>query len=387
MKIILCTTFVIGTFISCNPDKSPYQISSTDSLLLQSASDNAALANMGFIKCQRYLDAWLSHRDSASGLIPRNLETSRDFWNARDAAADNYPFMVLTSFFVDAARFNTTMPEMLQAERRLTSRVRSLPDSYSFSRKGFLEDTIKMDQIAFGTAEYIKDGLLPVTEWLGKSPWSDRMLEMLKDLHKEIEVASEIREKGWGLASREEVNGDLLQVLSRMYWMTGDQEYLDWAIAIGDYYLLGDHHPTKNLTYLRLRDHGCELISGLCELYAAVNVARPDKKAVYQKPLTEMLDRILEVGRNEHGLFYDGINPQTGEITHPRIADNWGYTLNGFYTVYLIDKNPAYKDAVLKVFSNLDAYRNFDWENGSADGYADAIEGALNLYNRIPDPK
>jgi len=99
-----------------------------------------------------------------------------------------------------------------------------------------------------------------------------------------------------------------------------------------------------------------------------------------------MLDRILEVGRNEHGMFYDGINPQTGEITHLRVADNWGYTLNGFYTVYLIDKNPAYREAVLKVFSNLGAYRNFDWESGSADGYADAVEGALNLYNRIPDP-
>ncbi len=385
MKILLAL-LLAGMAASCNLKPSSIKISSMDSTLFDSSRTNAEQANIGFGKCQRYLEAWLSHRDSASGLIPRNLETSRDFWNARDAAADNYPFMVLTAFFVDSSRFNNTMLEMLAAERRLTSRVRSLPDTYSFSRKGFLEDTIKMDQIAFGTAEYIKDGLLPVTEWLGKSAWSDRMLEMLKDLHKEIEVASEIKEKGWGLASREEVNGDLLQVLSRMYWMTGDMEYLDWAIAIGDYYLLGDHHPTKNLTYLRLRDHGCELISGLCELYAAVNVARPDKKAAYQKPLTEMLDRILEVGRNEHGMFYDGINPQTGEITHPRIADNWGYTLNGFYTVYLIDKNPAYREAVLKVFSNLDAYRNFDWETGSADGYADAVEGALNLYNRIPDP-
>ena len=318
MKIYLVTA-LIGLLSSCNPDKSTFQASSEDSLLFESAHKNAEQANDGFIKCERYVEAWLTHRDSASGLIPRNLETSRDFWNARDAAADNYPFMVLTSFFVDSARFKGTMLDMLQSERRLTSRVRSLPDTYSFSRRGFLEDTIKMDQIAFGTAEYIKDGLLPVTEWLGKSPWSDRMLEMLKDLHQEIEVASEIKEKGWGLASREEVNGDLLQALSRMYWMTGEKEYLDWAILIGDYYLLGDHHPTRDLTYLRLRDHGCELISGLCELYAAVNVARPDKKATYQKPLSDVLDRILEVGRNNDGLFYDGINPQTGEIVHPRI--------------------------------------------------------------------
>ena len=99
-----------------------------------------------------------------------------------------------------------------------------------------------------------------------------------------------------------------------------------------------------------------------------------------------MLDRILEVGRNEDGFFYDGINPQTGEIIDNRVADTWGYTLNGYYGIYLVDKIPEYQEAVLKVFSNLHKYKNYDWENGSSDGYADAIESALNLYNRIPDP-
>jgi len=83
---------------------------------------------------------------------------------------------------------------------------------------------------------------------------------------------------------------------------------LDWAEAIGDHYLLGDHHPTRDLEYLRLRDHRCELISGLCELYVTLHFARPEKKKIYQQPLYEMLDRILEVGRNEDGFFYDGIN-------------------------------------------------------------------------------
>jgi hypothetical protein len=95
----------------------------------------------------------------------------------------------------------------------------------------------------------------------------------------------------------------------------------------------------------------------------------------------------LEVGRNEDGMFYDGINPQTGEIVQERIADTWGYTLNGYYGVYLIDGKQEYKQAVMNVFSNLHKYRNFNWEGGSSDGYADAIESALNLYNRIPDPK
>ena len=98
-----------------------------------------------------------------------------------------------------------------------------------------------------------------------------------------------------------------------------------------------------------------------------------------------MLDRILEAGRNADGMFYNGINPRTGQVVHDGLADTWGYTLNGFYTVWLIDKNPAYQEAVLRIFSNLDKYKNYDWERGSSDGYADAIESALNLYNRIPD--
>jgi len=93
------------------------------------------------------------------------------------------------------------------------------------------------------------------------------------------------------------------------------------------------------------------------------------------------------VGRNEDGLFYDEVNPVTGQVISPRVADNFGYTLNAYYFIALLDTVPAYKEAVLKALGSLnDRYRNHDWENGSADGYADAIEGALNLYNREPVP-
>jgi hypothetical protein len=375
----------VSLFFSCDVKKKPVHLSSQDSLFFESAVENGTQANEGFVRCKNFVNGWLQYSDSTSGLIPRNINESRDFWNAKDAAADNYPFMVLTSFFVDSALFNGTMKQMLKSERKLTSRVRSLPDTYSFSKHGFLQDTIKMDEIIFGTSEYIKDGLLPLTEWFGKNEWNDRLIEMLYDLHKEVEVAGTVAAKGFGNASREEVNGEMLQTLSRLYWMKGDKALLDWAIRIGDFYLLGDHHPTKQLEYLRLRDHGCELISGLCELYATTRYARPEKNNVYQKPLYEMLDRILEVGRNKDGLFYNGINPKTGEVVSDGLADTWGYTLNGFYTIYLLDSIPAYKEAVLKLFSNLHKYKNYNWE-GNADGYADAIESALNLYNRIPDP-
>jgi len=371
-------------FFPCCQNQSSFEISEQDRLLFESAQKNAVLANEGFIRCENFVNGWLEYSDPESGLIPRNIDESIDYWNAKDAAADNYPFMVLTSFFVDQELFDGKMHEMLQSEKSLTSRVRSLPDTYSFSKKGFLNDEINMGQIVFGASEYIKDGLLPLTEFLGESPWSDRMIEMLYDLNEEIDIANEVMDKGFGSAAKEEVNGELLQVLSRIYWMTGDEKFLDWAIKIGDYYLLGNHHPTRDLDYLRLRDHGCELISGLCELYITTHFAKPDKKQSYQKPLHEMLDRILEVGRNADGMFYDGINPQTGEIVQERIADTWGYTLNGYFGVFMVDEKPEYKEAILKLFSNLHKYKNHNWE-GNADGYADAIESALNLYNRIPD--
>jgi hypothetical protein len=381
--LLLVTLF---SFLYCDSVKT-VRLNEQDLVLFEKAEKNGVLANIGYVNCNKYLNGWMSYRDPNTGLIPRNIKESRDFWNAKDAAADNYPFMVLTSFFTNREIFDGDMLDMLHSEKKNTSRIRSLPDTYSFSKQAFLNSKENKDEIVFGTSEYIKDGLLPLTEWLGDSPWSDRMLEMLDDLNEEIDIAGTVLEQGYGNAPREEVNGELLQVLSRVYWMTGNEKFLEWAIRIGDFYLLGEHHPTRDLEYLRLRDHGCELISGLCELYVTCHFADQTKKSEYQGPLYEMLDRVLDVGRNEDGFFYNAINPKTGDVVEPGIADTWGYTLNGFYGVYMIDGIERYKEAILKVFDNIDKYRNFDWERGSADGYADAIESALNLYNRIPDTR
>lgn len=349
----------------------------------ETAVANGKLANEGFIRCRRFVEGWLKHADPQTGLIPRNLNDSRDIWNAWDSAADNYPFMVLTAALVDRPMFEGRLLEMLRTETRLTSRIDSLPDTYSFSKRDFANAEADLERIIFGGSEYVKDGLMPLTEWLGPSPWRDRMLGILDDTWKHAPVKTPF---GKIPTTSQEVNGEHLQVLSRVYWMTGDRKYLDWAIQLGDYYLLGTHHPTRHETKLRLRDHGCEIVSGLCELYATVHFANPEKKRAYEEPLHEMLDRILEIGRNEHGLFYNTINPQTGEHD-AGVADTWGYNLNGFYTVYRIDKTEAYREATRKAMSNLNGhYRSYRWEGDSADGYADSIESALNLLQREPTP-
>jgi len=69
------------------------------------------------------------------------------------------------------------------------------------------------------------------------------------------------------------------------------------------------------------------------------------------------------------------------------VSDNWGYVLDAFYAVYLIDHTEKYRNAFLSMLKNLnEKYRNFAWEGKSHDGYADAIEGGINLYNRESNP-
>ena len=355
--------------------------------VFRNASGNADRANEGFIRINDYMNGWLAFADPESKLVPRHIEED-DIWNVNDCAADNFPFLVLSSFFVDRAKYTGIMREMLSNEIRLTSRVKSLPDTYSFTTNSFYHDEVSIPRLVFGTTEYIKDGLLPITEWLGESPWSQRMLVMLKDMDDYVDVARGFDGNvDFGNAPEDEVNGELLQVLSRIYWFTGEKKYLDWAVQIGDHFLLGEAYPLTSSEYLRLRDHGCELISGLCDLYVTLHYADREKKAAYQEPLYKLLDYVLEHGRNADGFFYDAINPRAGEIISTHLADTWGYTLNGYYAVYLVDGVEAYKAAVARVFENLHRYHKYNWENFGADGYADAIEGALNLYNRTRDER
>jgi len=357
------------------------------------ARENGRLANEGFLRSLNYVKAWLKYRDPNTGLIPKNLDweknkkvymkNGKDIWNAKDTAADNYSYMVLATAITDRSLFNGPMVEMLLTEKKLTNRIGNLPDTYSFSQKDFLYANPNIDRIMFGASEYVKDGLLATVEWIGITPWYDRMIEILNDMwcHAYIDTPY-----GKLVSRNKEVNGEMLQTLSRIYWTTGERKYLEWAIRIGDYYLLGNNHPTRYARRLKLRDHGCEIISGLCELYATVYFALPEKRQSYQQPIHEMLDRILEVGRNKDGLFYNKINPREGKEITNSLADTWGYTLNGYYTVYLIDKTESYKAAVLKVLNNLHHYDFSSWGNETMDSIADSIEGALNLYNRESVP-
>ena len=343
------------------------------------AEQHARQANEAFYRSRRYVDGWLAYADSATGLIPRNLMV--DFWNGRDAAADNYPFMVLTAAMTDRPLFEGRMLEMLRTETRLTCRVDRLPDDYSFTKRGWRRDSVDLDEIIFDGAEYVKDGLLPITEWLGPSPWSERAIGIIDDIWKNARIATPF---GALPTLNFEVDGDLLQACSRLYWFTGQRKYLDWAVRLGDYYLCGTHHPTRDMEELSLSDHSCEVINGLSELYVACAHGAPERREAYREPLHELYDRLLQIACNEHGLFYVNVNNRTGEHSYA-LTDNWGYDYDGLYTAFLLDGTAAYRDAVRKALGNLKQYYTGQGgmcQSNSADGYADSIEGAINLLNR-----
>ena len=349
------------------------------------AARNAWLANEAFVRSDRLMMDWLTLADPRTGLLPRMAEgKDRDIWNAKDCAADLYPFLVLTAWYTRPELYEGRMHDILLTETALTARIGRLPDTYSFSRRGFASASIDTASIMFGGSEYVKDGLMPITELLGAAPWRARMLNIVDDLWRYAPIETPF---GRIVSLDPEVNGDMLLVLSRLYWMTRDARYLEYATRLGDYYLLSTHHPTRDFTTLRLRDHGNEVVSGLTELYATLLKVQPAKAGAYRAPIHEMLDRILEVGRNEDGLFYNVIDPRAGRAMDAGIADNFGYVLNGYYTIYKLDGTAAYRDAVRKALGALDGkYRGFNWEDLGADGDADAIEGALYLYNREPVP-
>ena len=381
----------------------------------EKALANGQLAQEGLSRCHRYLQAWLARAEPTTGLIPRNL-TDSPYWNGKDSAADNYPFMVLSAWFTDRAAYDGPLRRMLDTERRLTARPgwRRLTDDYSLiAPLGLRDARADAERIIFNSAEYVKDGLLALTEWLGPSPWSERMFELVDDSFALAAVdahAGNVPMAGRNKETGVEVSGDYLQALARLYWLSGGQEkYLEWGRRLADLYLLPENrsHPTRDFSELRLRDHGCEIVSGLCEFYVTLHYAgkKPGgekwaaKKAAYAPHVHEMLDRILAAGRNADGLLYNSVDPQTGRILDAAVSDSWGYVFDAYYAVWMVDGTAAYREAAFRPLGALwDKYRGYAWEpssnapgnpKGSQDGYADSIESALNLFNRLPpgDPR
>jgi hypothetical protein len=367
-----------------------------DEAAFAQAARNGARVEEIFRRTRKLTHAWLAYADERTLLLPDVLPGFKrgpqglHIYRPHNSGADNYPYLLATSYFTDRALYEGRMREMLRNEIRYTDTGGGIPGDLAL-------DTGKLGPPSlFGAAEYAKDGLLAITELLGRTPWFHRMADMTAALMERGPVKSAF---GALPDTGAELNGDALQSLARLAPMTGDRRYLEWAERLGDAYVrevLPNNHDVPGYTWdfekhtgpdrMRLRDHGNEMVVGLTLLFAHESDRGGERALSYRAPLGRMLDRIL-ASANPDGMLYNEYRPSDGKPTDERLSDNWGYVYGSVYTYFMVTGDARYRDAVRRVLRNLPKYRGYDWENGSHDGYADAIESALYLVAREPVPE
>ena len=344
---------------------------------------------------QRVLHAWLAQADPLTLLLPDRLPGGRGtegrpyhrVYTPHNSGADLYPYLILTARITDPEIYHGRMLEMLRNEVRYTTVLDSLPADFD------LEKHVPAQPSIFGAAEYAKDGLLAVTELLGRTPWFERMRELTRDMMRHCSVKTR-----WGPlpGTGAEINGDALQVLVRLAAMDRDLSWRQWARGIADAYVeeilpRSNGLPVEEWDFAtqsgskrcRLRDHGNEAIVGLTLLYALEAEEQTPYARRYEPAIRKMLDQVL-ASANPDGFLYESIDVDSLRPVRDTLSDNWGYVYGAVYAFFQSTGDPSYREATLKVLRALPKYLGHNWGSTSFDELADSIEGALYLLAREP---
>jgi hypothetical protein len=362
---------------------------------------NALLAGEATVRSRRVLDRWLMRFDPTTGLLPNSTEPDGQLWAYGDTGSDLFPHLAIATHLL-APDFDPLFTRLLAAERRLGPGV---PDDVRIP-SGQPVGLDAGDRI-FGVAEYAKDGLLPMVDRLGPDPWLGRLVEIADALIGAS--ATPTPREGMIPANTTEVNGDVLQILARVYWATGDARYLNAAGRIGRTYL-EDVFPTT--VYLppnkwdfvnnepldrrrfRLSDHGNEILPGLLEWHLAASLSGDPNATRHRAAIRRMLDRIAERGRNQDGLWWRVMEIPSGRVDQDGFTDNWGYVSQAFLVQSLVERvaeggdpriGARYHEVAAQSLRALPRYRFYLWQSGEMDGYADAIESAVYILHEVDD--
>ncbi|HOZ45809.1 MAG TPA: hypothetical protein PLO37_08985 [Candidatus Hydrogenedentes bacterium] len=332
------------------------------------ASTSAAIAGHALGKVHRWLhEVALTKIDAETGLYKADGK-----WNYRDTAADCYPFFAWAAYVVDRDVLNGPVRDVLHREIALCNTVERIPVPWDFDAGAPVKD-LDWNEMVFQASEYVKDGLIAIVEATGPDEWFDRMRAIEDDLWTTARLDTPF---GKIPSDNIEVNGEQLQALARLYAMTGEVKYLDWADRLADYYFADEDFVVK-----RLRDHGCEIIGGLGLLHAVETTQRLERAEEHGARLKKVYDAILAQGCNEDGMMYNQLgDPASG------LSDGWGYNYVGYLCYDLATGTDTYRPHVAATLKNMakPCYQDYLWEGESIDGFADSIEGALYLLNRVP---
>ena len=377
-------------------------------------------------RAARVVDRWVGRVDPDTGLLPRGVAAEDQVWDYANAGADLYPHLLIGAALLRPSAYPALL-HVLSAERAIQQPGRVPADVDLVSnraREGDIDDQI------YGTVEYAKDALLPLTERLGRGPWLDRMRELARTVDEDASVRTPL---GRIPSDRSETNGQALQVLSRLYWATADDAYRVSAERIARAYLeealpRSDWMPLLSWDFKRnrsdedqvqLRDHGNEIATALVEFHL-VEAARGERDVPkHRAAIRAMLDRLLERARTRDGLWESAIDAHTGvprtlsytRPVHPpdlragegaretvvkmTLSDSWGYLYAAYLTQAMIEETwpggdpeaaRRYRAAAESGLLAASRLELFPWEGAEQDGYADSIEGALYLLNRLDSP-
>ncbi len=344
---------------------------SIDRESLRQAERSSKIAGYSLSKVKRWLhEVAIKKIDPDTGLY---IGDGR--WNYRDTAADCYPFLCWAAYVTDIDLLYGPIRDVLDAERKLCNHLDRIPARFDL-KTGKKDGSVSYDTLIFGASEYVKDGLIAIVEVTGKADWFERMKEIEDDVWKHARVETPY---GKIPSTNIEVNGEQLQALARLYQMTGDEKYLEWARRLGDYYFSNEDFVPE-----RLRDHGCEIIGGLGLLLAVESELKSDRVEIYRKQLKRIFDTILEKGCNEDGMMYNHITKREG--SSGRLSDGWGYNYVGYICYDMIVGEGVYRPHIERTLRNLSKprYKNYPWEGKSIDGFADSVEGGIYVLNRYP---
>ncbi|MBU0469770.1 MAG: hypothetical protein KJ736_12015 [Candidatus Omnitrophica bacterium] len=345
---------------------------------------NSLLAKEALLRSYRVLKAWEELRDPQTGLVPRGKSAKEAYWNAKDTAADLFPFLLLASHYLDKNSEHLWL-NTLSKEQSICG---PMPCSIQFEPFKVMEEDLS--DIIFGASEYSKDGLLALAERFGQGAWFERLEEIMQA----IMNTAYIETKSGKISSvSTEVNGEMLQVLTRLYWKTNNEAYLEMAERIAEVYLFDLLPNNKYLVsnywdfskgepesaYFRLRDHGSEIIAGLAELYLLEKVKGRPKAVLYREPLKKFLDHILVIGRTEEGLWHNTVDIGTEKVIDHGIVDTWGYILNAYKMFDMAEGAAVYDEEIQRTMRSVPTHPFYTWEKNSHDGYADTIESMLYL--------
>ncbi len=367
----------------------------------QAAMLNAALGQEAFQRAYRTLKAWETVRDPDTGLIPWAASPWYQEWNADAVAGNLFSHLLIASYYLDPAN-KGLWEQTMASERRICG---AMPCSIELDSGVVVEQD--EDTLIQGASEYSRDGLLSIVERFGSGPWFDRVIEVADAI---LDAAYVETQAGPIPSNGTEVNGSQLQLLSRLYWATGDERYLQMAERIAEAYLFEvlpnseqglptdywdfeAQHPLPEDTRFRpaaesipgvypfrLVDHGSEIIPGLTELYFLERMLNRPQADRHRQPLQEFLDRILVTGRTDEGLWYRSVDVATLEPFNDQPNDTWGYNLAGLLTFDLAEGTDRYASEIERMMQAVTTKHSIDWEWGpQQDGYADTIESMLYL--------